>query len=384
MAINIGNLFDSSSFSQFMLKSLPLGKRPQLRNAFDAAALLAHACMLIVGFRLEGLGEDHQVEDKSEGTDVHSLPQEWNATSSYNYSFRYAHSQSSLKYLINISRLGGKVVVNGIGLGDDKVHTMDFPINDFFSERNFPYTASSSKSQDENARAIQALFISAGRITDLGSLLKIQIIQKLAPGLRKEGYEETTPVTEEYDRRRSSRDRETTPTPPDSLRDSRPPPGYAPQRPTNYPPDHRPYPSGDFPSPGFDDEYDINRPWPRSNIGGRPERRPLNIGERDLYPPGLGPNDVFRPFLGGGFGPGAGGMGGGGMHPTFDDPLFAGGNRGGGPRGYDPRAPPGARYDPVGPGGGAPWGSERSPPGAYRGGFGGGGNPYPYGRGDFI
>lgn len=381
MTINIGNLFDSSSFSQFMLKSLPPDEKPQLRNAFDAAALLAHACMLIVGFRLEGLGEDHQVEVKSEGTDVHSLPREWNATSSYNYSFRYAHNQSSLKYLIKISRLGGKVVVNGIGLGDDKVHTMDFPIKDFFSESAFPYTASPSKSQNENARVIQNLFISAGRITDLGSLLKIQIIQKLAPGLRKEGYEEST--IEEHDSCRGSRDRETTPTPPDPLRDPRLP-GRSPSRPLDYPPDYRPYPSGDLLPPGFDDEYDINRPWPTSTIGGGPERRPLNIGERDLYPPGLGPNDPFRPFSGGGFSPGAGVTGGGGMHPSFDDPLFAGGNRGGGPRGYDPRAPPGARYDPIGPGGGAPWGSERPPPGAPRGGFGGGGNNYPYRRGDYI
>jgi len=55
-------------------------------------------------------------------------------------------------------------------------------------------------------------------------------------------------------------------------------------------------------------------------------RRPLNIGERDLYPQGLGPHDPLR---GGGFGPG-----GGGMHPTFEDPMF-GGRGGGGAGGYD-------------------------------------------------
>lgn len=67
----------------------------------------------------------------------------------------------------------------------------------------------------------------------------------------------------------------------------------------------------------------MNRPT-RGGFGG--ERRPLNIGERDLYPPGLGPHDPLR---GGGFGPG-----GGGMHPTFDDPMF-GGRGGGGAGGYD-------------------------------------------------
>jgi hypothetical protein len=85
----------------------------------------------------------------------------------------------------------------------------------------------------------------------------------------------------------------------------------------------------------------MNRP-PRGYPGLGGGRNPYNIGERDLYPAGLGPNDPLRGSMGPGFGPG-----GGGMHPTFDDPLFGGG---GGVGGYDPRAPPGARYDPVGPG----------------------------------
>jgi hypothetical protein len=76
------------------------------------------------------------------------------------------------------------------------------------------------------------------------------------------------------------------------------------------------------------------------------------------------------------------------MHPTFDDPLFRGQ---GGQGGYDPAAPPGARYDPVGPG--DPLrdncGGPRFPGGGFGGGgFGGrGGPPNPfggYGGGDFI
>jgi hypothetical protein len=56
------------------------------------------------------------------------------------------------------------------------------------------------------------------------------------------------------------------------------------------------------------------------------------------------------------------------MHPTFDDPLFGGG-RGGG---YDLQAPPGSRYDPVGPGQGPPFGrGGRGGPGGGMGGFGG-------------
>ena len=105
-------------------------------------------------------------------------------------------------------------------------------------------------------------------------------------------------------------------------------------------------------------------------------RNPLVIGARDLSPPGLGPNDPLR------MGPGGGFQGGGGMHPTFDDPLFGGQ---GGARPYDPRAPPGARYDPIGPGDGPPnmRGGPRFPGAPGRGGFGR--NPFGgFGSNDFI
>lgn len=160
-------------------------------------------------------------------------------------------------------------------------------------------------------------------MTDAASLVKLQIVQKLAPGLQKEGYEDSAHAASPNPASRAHGGfRQPGPGVPaahDPLRDDRLPP-YAQPRPFHDPlaaEPRRPYPAGDFPPPGFEDEYEINRP--RGGIGG--ERRPLNIGERDLYPPGLGPHDPFR---GGGFGPG-----GGGMHPTFDDPMFGGRNDGG-------------------------------------------------------
>ena len=228
-------------------------------------------------------------------------------------------------------------MVNGIGLGDDKVHTVDIPIRDFLSESSFPFTMPSAEDQTPIEQSLQNLFISPGRITDLASLIKIQIIQKLAPGLRKEGYEDSAHATsqnassQDQERRRQPRGGDEPP-PHDPLRDDRLPP-YAIPRPFDDPlaaAPRRPFPAGDFPPPGFEDEYEINRPPGRGGIGGG--RNPFNIGERDLYPPGLGPHDPLR---GGGFGPG-GGIGGGGMHPTFDDPLF-GGPGGGGMGAYDGR-----------------------------------------------
>lgn len=201
MSINSGNVFSAQNVSEYMYKSLPKGPSLELRNSYDAVALLAHACMLAAGFRIIGLGEDHKigmplcsmphaanadilVEATSDAEDTQSLPREWNASTSGDYAFRYAHTQSSLQYLIKISRLGSKSVVNGLGIGDDKVHTMDIKVADYLLGSAFPFKIS-AESVSEGELSVRKVFISAGRMTDAASLLRLQIIQKLAPGLQK-------------------------------------------------------------------------------------------------------------------------------------------------------------------------------------------------------
>lgn len=271
-----------------------------------------------------------------------------------------------MEFLVKVSRLGSKALVFAVALPDDKTASFEITVQDYVSEGSIKESTSNS---DINS-AIRNIFISPGRILDLSSLFKVNIIQKLAPGIRKEGYEETSTTTEQ-----PRRHDETSSPERDPLRDDRPEPArpYPFNDPLAAAP-RRPIPPGDFPPPDFEDEYEMNRP-PRG-LPGYGGRRPLNIGERDLYPPGLGPHDPLR------IGPGGGGFGGGGMHPTFDDPIFAGQ---GGEQPYDPRAPPGARYDPVGPGDGPPnlRGGPRFPGG--RGGGNMGGNPIGgFGSGDFI
>ncbi|KAL4877991.1 PI31 proteasome regulator N-terminal-domain-containing protein [Aspergillus karnatakaensis] len=314
-----------------------------LQTPYEAVALIGHATLLAVGFRLVGLGEDHTIDSSSENP---SLPAEWNASSTS--SFRYAHSQSSMQYLLKVSRLGNNAVVFALALGDDRTTSFDVPVRDYISQSALPLS-----SDADLETTLREVFISGSRLSDLISLFKINVIQKLAPGLYKEGQETSTQAQDRQPQpERAPRH--------DPLRDDTQPPPARPypfDDPLAIPP-RRPGPPGDFPPPGFEDEFEIQRPPRRFPGGGR---HPLNIGESDLYPAGLGPNDPFR-----GMGPGLGGPP-GGMHPTFDDPLF-GGRRGGG---YDPSAPPGARYDPVGPGQGPPFGRGRGGPGGFGGGFGG-------------
>lgn len=373
----------AQSILHYISESLPRrdsdDPKPPLKDAYAAIAIFSHACMLAVGFRLIGLGEDHRIgkwdlsfrkshiptllEQTHSG--VQPLPAEWNASSTY--AFRYAHSQSSMEYLLKISRLGSKALIFGVGLGDDKTVSFEVKVQDYVSEESLK-----ASSDSDFGSKIQDIFISPGRMTELSSLFQLNIIQKLVPGIHKEGYEDNTYTAAQE---REGETRQSQPPQRNPLRDDREPPArpYQFDDPLAAAP-RRPVPAGDFAPPGFEDEYDLQRP-PRGAPGGFGGRSPFSIGDRDLYPPGLGPHDPLR------IGPGGGFQGGGGMHPTFQDPLFGG--QGGGQQ-YDPRAPPGARYDPIGPGDGPPnvRGGPRFPAGRG-GGFGG--NPFGgFDSNDFI
>lgn len=358
------NVLAADSLAEIIASILPENVSPQLKTPYDALAIAAHSTMVAVGFRLIGLGEDHKIDIDSNTEHSQSLPPEWNA--SQHYAFRYAHSQSSMEYLLKVNRMGNKAIVLGMAVGDDKPASFDVKVADYVSESNLPATPVAT----EDGNGVCDIFISTGRLADFGVLMRIQIIQKLLPSLQKEGYEESTTSNT---RARAERGNTNAPQS-DPLREDYQPPArpHPLHDPLAQP--RRPFPAGELPPPGFEDPYDLNRPL--RPAGGMPGYG--NIGERDLYPQGLGPRDG----LWGGVGPGLGG-GGGGMHPTFDDPLFAGG-RGGAGGAYDPQAPPGSRYDPIGPGGAAPRGNGG---GGYPGGNVGSRPPNPFGgfgSGDFI
>jgi PI31 proteasome regulator N-terminal/PI31 proteasome regulator len=237
----------------------------------------------------------------------------------------------------------------GLALGDDRTTSFDFKTEDFTSASSFPWKS------EESSQSIFNGFIRETRMTDLTTLFKINILQKLIPGLNKPGYTEdqTTSSTQASSQRYLS-PLQTTPnlslSPP---RNIDPPPLFPTNQPNNdplrLPPRH---PIDPEPMPDFEDPYDLTRP--PGPLFPQPSGPPLSIGHDDLNPPGLG-----TPF----YYPGAAGIGptglprpGGGHSGMFMD--IRGRGRGGT---TPPGVPPGARWDPIGPGGR---------------GRGGGGNPF--------
>ncbi|KAK6540393.1 hypothetical protein TWF694_009192 [Orbilia ellipsospora] len=365
------NPLDRSHITKLISTSLggtdenPSSRAP-LRSSTEAIAVLAHACMIAVDFKLLGFDEDDRIDEAIYNGSLKPLPSQWNPSTS-SYGFRYSHNQSAMKFLIKVNRLGGKIVIMALGLGDDKTATMEIVTKDWISESFFADDAGA-----ETKRPVGEAYISPSRMSDLIATFKTSIIQKLVPGLHKPGYEEAAEAVTSAANASSSREREATGRPP-------PPPGM--QRPDDYDPLRIPprNPRGTYPGnpddpPGFEDEYEVNRP--PGNPWGFPAggRNPLRIGDDDLNPPGLGRNPPLR-------GPFFGEDDGNGMHVGPNHPMF-GGRQGGGFA--DPRFPPGSRYDPIGPGGG-PQGGFGGPRGGLPRGPGGPGSGFGgFGSGDFI
>ncbi|KAK0391388.1 hypothetical protein NLU13_0888 [Sarocladium strictum] len=356
----------------------PSDDSSDLASSYEAIALLVHAYLAALDFRLCGFEEDKNLPECESLKP--RLPPQWN-NGFGSLSFVYAHKQSSMRFVFRIDRMGAKVEIRGLAVGDENIHRFERTVRDVVKSTALPVRIPVNDGQEDRsglAETLRDVFVSEQAIADILDGLKTKIVQKLIPKLQKEGYVETAEAEETANSERRAQEARN----PDRPFPGNPHQGHIPPpHPYPHPDLARPRPgapSGEFMPPGFEDEYDVNRP---PGVGGgslrMPGRSPLNIGHDDLNPPGLGPHDPLRgSFIGGGF-PRPGGSS--GMHPTFDDPLFQGGGPGGpGQGGYDPQAPPGARWDPLGPGEGPRFPGPGSGRGNYP--FGGGGG---YGGGGF-
>ncbi|KAK1241101.1 hypothetical protein MKX08_001075 [Trichoderma sp. CBMAI-0020] len=367
-----------------------------LASSYEVVALLVHAYFALLDFRLCGFDEDKPIPECA--ALAPRLPPRWN-NGFGSLSFVYKHKQSSMTFVVRVDRMGSKVEIRGLAVGAETIHRFEYTVRDIINASNLPLRipldARGNEDRSNVPDKLKKLFTSDSSIERILNDTREKIVQKLIPRLQREGYVETEEA--EANARDERRAQEARGDPSHVPWGHRPPIGPSPgqmpgQMPYPHPgllPDnaHRRPPPADFPPPDFEDEHQINSP-PGHIMGGL-RMPPSYIGHDDLNPPGLGPHDPLRgSFVGGGL-PRPGGFS--GMHPTFDDPLFTGegGWGGDGPHGsgYNPQAPPGARWDPVNPGGGPRFpgpggrGGNRGGYNGGRGGFGGYGGGF---GGDII
>ncbi|PPQ83257.1 hypothetical protein CVT25_003996 [Psilocybe cyanescens] len=298
------NILDPSAIISLLPTLLPPNNKT-LTSPQDAIAILVHGALTALAFRLTAIDESSTSATLSSNV----LPTVWNKSAPGHYTFKYRHDQSGLEFVVKLTKLGTRTVINAIALESDRIATLDICTDDFTSPSFYPHNLDAS-----DAPPLVHGYISSNRVSDLLSQLKLKIVQKLVPGLQKEGY------TEEAD---SSAGASSSANPP-----PRDPtvPRPRPQTPPDAP-DRNPY----YPQSGF-------------------PRNPLEIGRRDLDPfPAnpFAPPSLFPQH------------GGDGMFVGPEHPIFGMGRGSNSPLrgpwggdGYLPPmgAPPGARFDPVGPG----------------------------------
>eukprot|EP01102_Stenamoeba_stenopodia_P006750 TRINITY_DN1881_c0_g1_i1.p1 TRINITY_DN1881_c0_g1~~TRINITY_DN1881_c0_g1_i1.p1 ORF type:complete len:317 (+),score=46.20 TRINITY_DN1881_c0_g1_i1:91-1041(+) len=142
--------------------------KPTFRNKRDALALLIHCLLKQKGFRLVGYTEE---ETLPESADV-DCPPGWNNERD-SYSFRYKHNQSSLTFMFKLLVLGDALLIHCMTLEDSKIQSIEVKISDFINP-----TADLTNYSN--------LYQNVKRLYDN---LQVDILNKVAPGLGKEGYE---------------------------------------------------------------------------------------------------------------------------------------------------------------------------------------------------
>ncbi|CCU75882.1 hypothetical protein BGHDH14_bgh04899 [Blumeria hordei DH14] len=346
-------------------------KTYNITNPYQAIALFSHACIIASGLRLIGLSEGQVTEEECNHI-APRLPTEWSASLNY-FTFMYMDQQSSSKYVVKVDQLGDKAEIRAIKLGENQISRLEVAVGDYISSTALPLrltiTATGDEDRSDLDENFEKVFFSHTRLKELMTLIYDSILVNMVTSTTNDNHD--LPISS---LKSTNNDKTKNDTPlrklSQTLEKIQPnnTPCSIPTQPcfsqdltastsSVY------HPGGDFPPPGFDDEYDMMRlPHSRPHIYGEV---PFNIGHDDLNPPSLGPHDPLRgSFVGGGIGGGTRGM-----HPTFGEPLF-GGVEESNSRGYRAGVPPGARYYPTGPG---DLPSNRGgPPNPFQG-FGGGG-----------
>ncbi|KIJ70227.1 hypothetical protein HYDPIDRAFT_78406 [Hydnomerulius pinastri MD-312] len=302
------NILDPAALTTQLAALLPPSNKC-LTSSHDGLAALVHTVLSALAFRLIAIDDTSSARTFPNNV----LPDDWNTRGLVDRTFRYRHEQSSLEFVVKVIKLGQRTLINAIAVESDKSSSLDVATNDFTSPSFYPHDAAKP-----DAPPLVHGFISSNRITDFVSQFKLKIVQKLVPGLRKEGYAE------------EAEDTSTNAGPSNPAQANNPPPA-------------RPRPV----TPPFHEDYPYRLP---SHI---PPANPLEIGRRDLEP--FGGNPFAPPPLFPGHG--GDGMFVGPGHPIFG-PRGSRSNEIRGPWGGDGflppmGAPPGARFDPIGPSPGA-------------------------------
>lgn len=124
-----------------------------LASSYEVIGLLVHAYLAAIGFKLCGFNEDKNLRAfhleyafpflvtdtflaEAESL-APRLPPQWNDGYG-SIRFVYAHKQSSMRFVISIDKIGSKVEIRGLAIGDENIHRFEKKIADVAQSKNLP------------------------------------------------------------------------------------------------------------------------------------------------------------------------------------------------------------------------------------------------------
>lgn len=105
------DLLDPSAILSLLPTLLPPSPK-ELKSPQDGLTALLHTAMSSLGFRLIAIDDTAPATSFPENI----LPNEWNKSGPGNYTMRYRHDQSSLEFVLKLTKLGGRTLINAIAI----------------------------------------------------------------------------------------------------------------------------------------------------------------------------------------------------------------------------------------------------------------------------
>ena len=97
-----------------LLSSLPNLLPPSctLKSPQDGIVSLVHSVMIALSFRIVGADDTDSITTYANNV----LPEHWNSHSPGNYTLRYKHEQSSLQFVVKVTKLAARTIINAIAI----------------------------------------------------------------------------------------------------------------------------------------------------------------------------------------------------------------------------------------------------------------------------
>ena len=180
----------TTSILQGMADAIPThesgDETSDLASSYEAIGLLIHAYLAALDFRLCGFQEDKSLRTCAASLFCHAnlpaecdelaprLPPQWNASFG-SLSFLYKHKQSSMRFLFKIDKMGAKIEVRGLAVGDENIHRVERPIRDVVNSNALPVRITLNNGAEDRAdlaEKLRSVFVSDQVIA--GTLLMAQ------------------------------------------------------------------------------------------------------------------------------------------------------------------------------------------------------------------